>query len=416
MRLSALTFFAVYGWTITALAGQPGHTDGPPLVPSRQNVFTIPFSVTPPRTPAEAPREAVLYVSRDRGATMQEASRVEPRLRRFTFRAPADGEYWFTVKTVDHMGQMVSTKNSGPDLRVLVDTVQPELQVEARRLANSEVEVKWTVRDANIDAASLKVEYQTAGQLQWTPVQVDPARLVNDGATISGSATVAPGAGGDVSIQVEISDRAGNRAVNKRVVLADTAKDVSQFSPVGPRYSLPQYTPPAVQQVQNANPQAPGQQAPAQQSPQFQPDGSRVWPPDQITYAPFSQGGAARTQPRPGQVNPPVANQYTAPRADIPTKQVNSTTFELAYDLGAMNPDQVARVDFWGTSDGGQSWTHYGADADRRSPFPLAVPAYGRYGFRIAVQPVGGPAQAPPRPGDSPQMWIDVTAANGTSF
>jgi hypothetical protein len=411
MRLAAVTIFAIQGLAIATLAGQPSNADGPPLVPSRQNVFTIPFSVTPPRTPAEMPREAVLYVSHDRGASMQEASRVDPRQQHFKFRAEEDGEYWFTVKTIDHTGQMVPTKHSGPDLRVLVDTKPPELHVEARRLANSAVEVQWDASDDNIDAASLKVEYQAAGDARWIPVQIDSSRIVNDGSTINGSAIVTPDVVANVTVQVEISDRADNRAVSKRIIPVAAADDASPMSAVGPRYSPPPITPPIGQQVQTPYPQAPNQPAP-----QWQPDGSRVWPPDQITYAPLSQGGAAQTQPLPSQINPPVTNDVSAQQASIPTKQVNSSTFELAYDLGAMSPDQVARVDFWGTSDRGQTWTHYGSDDDRRSPFPLAVPAYGRYGFRIAVQPIGSPGQPPPRPGDPPHMWIDVMAPNGAPF
>ena len=66
-------------------------------------------------------------------------------------------------------------------------------------------------------------------------------------------------------------------------------------------------------------------------------------------------------------------------------RMVNSAAFELQYDTSAISSAALAKVELWGTRDGGKSWALFGEDADRQSPVPAEVQGEGVYGFRIVV-------------------------------
>jgi len=92
----------------------------------------------------------------------------------------------------------------------------------------------------------------------------------------------------------------------------------------------------------------------------------------------------------------------------VVAQAVGSRVFELEYDPDGMAPQQLASVQLWGSSDGGHSWRLYSEDTDRRSPLMVRVAGDGRYGFRISVADGAGTSSPPPRPGDPPQIVIDV--------
>lgn len=87
---------------------------------------------------------------------------------------------------------------------------------------------------------------------------------------------------------------------------------------------------------------------------------------------------------------------------------VNSTAFQLEYDLGANLPGGPRKVELWGTRDGGQRWSSYGTDADLQSPMTVTVEGEGMYGFRILVQSGTGMIEFPPQRGDRPDTWVAV--------
>ena len=66
-------------------------------------------------------------------------------------------------------------------------------------------------------------------------------------------------------------------------------------------------------------------------------------------------------------------------------RSVNTQTFDLDYELNSVGPWGVARVEVWGTPDGGQTWQRYAVDPDNRSPARVTVPGAGTYGFWLVV-------------------------------
>ena len=125
-----------------------------------------------------------------------------------------------------------------------------------------------------------------------------------------------------------------------------------------------------------------------------------------------------------GTSNPPVTNRFIPEErgpqlmpggnqaaADIPPgeepRRVNSTKFELAYDLDATTSAGATRVDLYGTRDGGKTWTNNGTAAANSGTVAVRVDGEGTYGFRLAVQKANG-TSTQPRNGDLPEVWVVV--------
>ena len=89
-------------------------------------------------------------------------------------------------------------------------------------------------------------------------------------------------------------------------------------------------------------------------------------------------------------------------------KLVNSRTFSLEYALAEVGARGVSKVELWGTRDGGTTWRVFAVDNDNRSPLQVTVDGEGEYGFSIVVEDAGGMGGYPPKPGDTPELWIGV--------
>ena len=68
----------------------------------------------------------------------------------------------------------------------------------------------------------------------------------------------------------------------------------------------------------------------------------------------------------------------------------------------------MGEVDLYITEDDGQTWSLYGSDDDRESPFLVQVSADGAYGLALRVQSGAGLSADPPQPGQSPEMTVVV--------
>jgi hypothetical protein len=104
----------------------------------------------------------------------------------------------------------------------------------------------------------------------------------------------------------------------------------------------------------------------------------------------------------------PSPSAGTADAAVSGVRWVNSTTFDIDYDLQTVGPWGVSKVEMWATRDGGKQWVNFGSDADNRSPMRVSVPAAGVYGFRLVVSGANGAAAPTPASGDQPELAIGV--------
>ena len=125
---SMILFFSV-GWLL--LAGGVSAQERSAFVPSgtpipcNQRSFSIPFEVRNDGA-SDPPKEIELLYSSDRGARWFSVKRLPLDAKKFDFTAPSDGEYWFIFRTITLSGVIKAANQSGPQLRVLVDTVLPE--------------------------------------------------------------------------------------------------------------------------------------------------------------------------------------------------------------------------------------------------------------------------------------------------
>lgn len=168
----------------------------------------------------------------------------------------------------------------------------------------------------------------------------------------------------------------------------NTAADAAHVPPAGSYDTLPTQppVPPTIEQ------------GPGYGGPQAGPSPGYVPPPQNA----FSPVAPAETMPPPQ----PVENlePVTAQRPRL----TNSRRFSLDYDVHAVGPEGVSAVELWGTNDGGRTWTKWGSDPDKASPFDVEVNHEAVYGFRIVVVGKNGLATATPQPGDAADIWVGV--------
>ena len=101
--------------------------------------------------------------------------------------------------------------------------------------------------------------------------------------------------------------------------------------------------------------------------------------------------------------------------AGVRPRLVNSKRFELDYDIESVGTAGVARVELFGTRDGGKTWNSLGDDPDSTSPFVVNVDGEGTYGFRMVIESTNGLKSPTPEPGDLPEVWVGVDVTKPTA-
>jgi hypothetical protein len=404
-------------------AGAPSQPAAEPIVTAtRQNAFTIPFRIDPTPTAAGRPVEVQLLVSTDEGASWALSSRVQPEKGAFVFRAPHDGEYWYSIRTVDSQGVTRPEPPLSPQLKVTVDTVAPRLELSASRGGAGEIVARWQAVDPSLKKNSFKLEYQTSSSGPWERVAVEspPSAMRH---TLSGEATWWPGAAsGPILVRAEISDLAGNPAVTQAVVkpgdgappaAAARSDKVDGWREANAADSAPGTTthwPPDRAMDRSLGSSAAGQ------APRTDAAGDAVGTPS--APAGFVPDAKSKTSAQAVSSNrlgrPGSALDFSILPAAVRPRMVGSRSFELEYEIDSVGPSGVGRVELWGTRDGGRTWSDFAVDADNRSPMPVTVDGDGIYGFRILVQSGSGFGGRPPAEGDVPDIWIGVDTTRPT--
>ncbi len=91
--------------------------------------------------------EVQLHVSENRGAAWHLVAKARPDEGRFSYKAARDGELWFLVRTLNRQGRLLPEKPFAPELRVLVDTDPPLLELLCKRGAAGEIDCSWKTSD-----------------------------------------------------------------------------------------------------------------------------------------------------------------------------------------------------------------------------------------------------------------------------
>ncbi len=95
------------------------------------------------------------------------------------------------------------------------------------------------------------------------------------------------------------------------------------------------------------------------------------------------------------------------PAPKTPSILVNSRRIRLNYSISEVGPSGVSCVELWATRDG-KTWQRYSNEPPPSGPLVVCVAEEGRYGFSIVVKNGLGLSGPAPRPGDRPQLWVEV--------
>lgn len=206
--LRMLCGFAVLAYSAAAWAQQPQ-----PIV-TNQPGFRIPYRFDQAEMRRLRAKEIRLFLSRNAGSEWRHVQTVAPEVGRFDFKAAADGEYWFAVRTLDGANQLHPDANVvEPGLVVIVDRTPPDLQLLLQQSEAGKVQLSWSVSDTNLDPTKLTLEFSQGGA-NWLPVSVK--------AQAAGQTSWSVPSGGQVTVhssrrtELEMSDPRKRRWLFKR--------------------------------------------------------------------------------------------------------------------------------------------------------------------------------------------------------
>lgn len=238
--LAALCAIPFYCCTNVAVAQAPAMQASVIATPPAQDFgagvflnntsFDIPFSVE--QTGAQ-PVEVQLFVSRDQGKTWKFFARKPAGESGFPFQANEDGDFWFSTRTIDARGISYPTGNMAPQLRVFVDTTNPQVQAKTDSDINGQIILDYAITDIAVDEGFLQLEYMTDAVRQWMPITVEgrPGRRPEDGA-LTGRITWKPQTDWrQVYVRMIVRDKAGNQTVfNEQVQRPRVASNPMSFA------------------------------------------------------------------------------------------------------------------------------------------------------------------------------------------
>ncbi len=371
-------------WACTLLAAATivvswSHSAWAEVIYSKSRRFRIPFQFDGSELKRIGAREIRLFASRDaeQWSVVDSVGLTETK---FTFEAPDDGIYWFSVKSRAANGYDFPAGPHQPSLHILVDTVQPELSLQVEEIEPGRVRLTWTAADEHIDLNSLQMEFMEPGTSLWQPVAVRSQDRGSTSWTLDKT--------GNIQIRGRVSDLAGNlTTTHAEAVIAGMPERPNARPDVGKPVAQQMDFPPSVLPM------------PAQQVTQVEP---RLI--SSTANTPIVRS-ATELQPLPS-TGFPMNTPETGRLPEV--RYVNSTMFRIGYHLQEIGPSGISQVDLYITEDDGQKWYHYGLDPDRVSPMEVTIPRDGAYGFSFRVTNGLGRKPIPPQPGEKPEVSMIV--------
>ncbi len=383
----------------TAMAQGTSPAQMPKMTYTKNTIFHLPVQMDD-RTRANL-REVCLYVKSGMGDWVRQEI-GQPTMTHFSYQVPRDGEYWFSLVTVDKAGKMTPADvgQEPPGLRVMVDTQPPVIDVQPWTSPEGDFCLRCQVQDANPDQHSLKATYRDqAGEHVVEPMPGSPNLFKIVGRDILNQ-----------PLHLAAADLCGNvasREVNVKdmVVTALQAnknantKLATGTAPTEPTTSLPPPIPTVPLDTVRTDVQKPA-------LPSLPP----------LPDKNFDM--ATGILPPPVDTNsnvPPLGKEITLTKATMPgtpgsaPKQIiNTTHATIDYRIDQVGPSGVGKVEVYLTGDGGMVWQRLQEDSDRRSPAEVELPGEGLFGIRLVITNGNGFGGTPPVRGDAPTCWIEV--------
>ncbi len=295
---------------------------------TQRTALTIPFSVSTGQGDFQ-PVEVQVFISFDRGKNWQLYSRHRPEEGEFLFRTKRDGEYWLATRTIDSQKRMYPDSNLAPQLKLIVDTAPPTLELTAEAQATGELALQWRMRDEWLDLGTFELAYQSAstlGDSQWVPMPLEYAGKPRDDMFVGQTTWMPQTTQRVINIRAQVKDKAGNPTVIQRQVFLPRLNAKPELaggnSAANPNPSIPNRTDPAAglagtgingsARPQELYPPVPasngGNLAQANVANEITP------PPDRFAG---NNGGNNAIGSSPGDVRWPVAGNQTAESAPV---------------------------------------------------------------------------------------------------
>jgi hypothetical protein len=434
---------------LAVLAQSPGTGPAGFSVPrnyTNKTSFSLPIQIDPRFLAAT--REVVLY-GRTPNTPWEKKQSVPPGTQNFPCRVMEDGEYWYSVVTVNSSGKPVpeDVTKEPPAVIVIVDTTPPTAQVKPTTLPGGELVLECTLQDANPDYKTLQMQFRGTDQV-WHNLMPVPTSTnlfrVPDPQVLN------------LPLRCTAADQAKNVATNDitlpRIPQQQPADvQLAQQGRPNPvpsglvdpqtsfRSSLPQIPDPVVP-VSNSYNNVPVQQPlplskvpagnfnPAPKAPMENAfsTGSNQAP------RPLPSGNIVPESNAPAAANSPYSPQNPAGQNSYPMTQVNNSEYtpsaqpvfpkagngdrqlintrlaSVQYRIDQVGPSGVSKVDIWVKGGQEKGWQRMASDIDRKTPAEVMLPGDGMYGIRLAVTNGNGFGGQPPLPGDVPDYWVEV--------
>ena len=191
---------------------------------SKPDLF-IPFDLS---SHADSVAEVRLYKSEQQGRDWALYKTQSPRAEGFHFQAPRDGEYWFAVRTTDATGRQTTANPTEPELKLVVDTQQPQLDVRMNADGQGYIAAEWIAEDLNLAAHTFTIQFQDERgrrrQLEIdTPEPNDPRQQWHSSARFE-----VPTNSRNIEVVVEVMDRAENTVRKRQIVSVDGSRQADQ--------------------------------------------------------------------------------------------------------------------------------------------------------------------------------------------
>ncbi|MEZ6093509.1 MAG: hypothetical protein R3C03_04610 [Pirellulaceae bacterium] len=191
--------------------------------------FDIPFSIS---DPADNFIEVQLYVSRNQGQSWQFYGRESTVSKSFTFSANSDGKYWFALRTLDRDRRLHPDTEMKPELEVVVDSVDPEVNLQVRTDNAGRIVCRWDAQDPNLSVANTQLAFRPLLAIDdrdnvWIPVPYKPVTEAINGGFTDQYAWWPETSAREVLVQLTIVDTAGNRAIEERQLIVPRMANLS---------------------------------------------------------------------------------------------------------------------------------------------------------------------------------------------
>ena len=325
---------------------------------SKHTVFKLPFNID--ENQRGDVREVKLYVKNGASGAWVCKESAPPTQKAFSYTVGGDGEYWFSVVTVDRSGRAnpPDVNREPAQLVVVVDTKAPEFDLRPVTSATGETMLHCHIRDANPDYAKSKIEYRS--ERGWQVLEQvggdQPGMYRCPNSSMKGV------------VRAVVMDKAGN----------STAREIDLSS-----IHMAEMAP------ANSHMNAMGTHMPE--------------------AGPELSGGIAQTDYRADKPALPTPALSSSRPAGTPTLQlINKTHVPLEYQVDGTGPSGVGKIEVWITSDEGQSWRKLSEDMHCKSPVEIELPGEGLFGISLVAYNGAGGGAATPARGDVPDCWVEV--------